>query len=79
VSELVVSADAEHKKRRKRQRRPRVALSPELERYRKISVREAAAIKGISIDGFRRHYRHLIDQVTPRRQTVTLSKVIDGA
>jgi hypothetical protein len=64
-------------KRRQRQKRPRVALPPELERYRKIPVPWAAEIKGISVDGFKRHYAHLIEQVSPRRQAVTLGKLLD--
>jgi hypothetical protein len=75
VSELAVSAEEERKKKRKR--RPRVALPPELQRYRKIPVAWAAEIKGISVDGFRRYYSHLIDQVSPRRQAVTLGKLLD--
>ena len=58
-------------------RRPHRALPPELERYRKISVPEAAAIRGVSPDSFRRHFRHLIEQVSPRRQAVTLGKLLD--
>jgi hypothetical protein len=76
VSELV-SAEAGRKKGKKRQRRPRVALPPELERYRKIPVSWAAEIKGISVDGFRRYYPHLIEQVSPRRQAVTLGRLLD--
>ena len=75
MSELAVSAEGECKKKRKR--RPRVVLPPELQRYRKIPVPWAAEILGISTDGFRRHYGHLIEQVTPRRQNVTLGKLID--
>lgn len=62
---------------RQRQKRPRVALPPELERYRKIPVPWAAEIKGISVDGFRRYYSHLIEQVSPRRQAVTLGRLLD--
>ena len=76
MSELV-SAEAGRKKGKKRQRRPRVALPPELERYRKIPVSWAAEIKGISVDGFRRYYPHLIEQVSPRRQAVTLGRLLD--
>ena len=79
MSELAVSADEERRKSKKRQRRPRVVLPPELQRYRKIPVSWAAEIKGISVDGFRRYYAHLIEQVSPRRQAVTLGKVIDEA
>jgi hypothetical protein len=75
VSELAAPADAECKKSRKR--RPRVTLPPELQRYRKIPVAWAAEIKGISVDGFRRYYPHLIEQVSPRRQAVTLGKLLD--
>ena len=80
--ESAVSEEEERKKRakrRQRQKRPRVALPPELERYRKIPVPWAAEIKGISVDGFRRYYAHLIEQVSPRRQAVTLGKLLAEA
>jgi hypothetical protein len=77
VSELVSAEEGRKKKGKKRQKRPHVALPPELQRYRKIPITWAAAIKGISVDGFRRHYAHLIDQVSPRRQAVTLGKLLD--
>jgi hypothetical protein len=77
VSELTASEEEERKSKKRRQRRPRVVLPPELQRYRKIPVAWAAEIKGISVDGFRRYYAHLIEQVSPRRQAVTLGKVID--
>ena len=73
MSELAVSEEGERKKGKKRQRRPRVALPP----YRKIPVAWAAEIKGISVDGFRRYYAQLIEQVSPRRQAVTLGKLLD--
>jgi hypothetical protein len=77
VAEFVVSEEEGRKKKgRQRQRRPRVALPPELERYRKIPVPWAAEIKGISVDGFRRYYSHLIEQVSPRRQAVTLGRLL---
>jgi hypothetical protein len=72
-----VSEAKKLKKQRQRQKRPRVALPPELERYRKIPVPWAAEIKGISVDGFKRYYAHLIEQVSPRRQAVTLGKLLD--
>ena len=78
MSELAVSEEARLKEcKKRRQRRPRVVLPPELQRYRNISVAWAAEIKGISVDGFRRHYGHLIEQASPRRQTVNLGKLID--
>ena len=43
----------------------------------RISVPKAAAMKGISEDGFRRHYAHLIEQASPNRQVVKLKNVID--
>jgi hypothetical protein len=46
----------------------------ELERH--ISVPEAANIKNISVDTFKRHYAHLIEQVSPRRQSVKLRKLL---
>ena len=42
----------------------------------RVSVPKAAAIKGISEDTFRRHYAHLIEQASPRRQVVKLKHVI---
>lgn len=53
-----------------------VDLTP-LERRKKISVPEAAALNGISEDTFRRHYKHLIRKITPRRQVVELGHAID--
>jgi hypothetical protein len=50
-------------------------LPPDLARRRRISVAAAAAIKGISPDSFRRHYGHLIEQITPGRQAVRLDKL----
>ena len=55
----------------------RVALSPEQEKKCLIPVPQAAEIKAISEDSFRRHYRHLIRQVTPRRQAVMLGDVLE--
>jgi hypothetical protein len=43
---------------------------------RKISVREAAALNDMSIDTFRRRYRHLIRQISPRRQAVELGDAL---
>ena len=63
--------------KRKRSARPPVVLPPELQPYRKIPLAQAAALKGISIDGFKRHYSHLIEQVSPRRQAVTLNRLLD--
>jgi hypothetical protein len=54
-----------------------VVLPADLERRRRISVREAAALKGISEESFRRHFRDLIEQTTPGRQTVRLSDVLE--
>jgi hypothetical protein len=47
-----------------------------IERLRKISVKEAAALNGVSEDNFRRHYGHLIKKITPRRNVVALSDAI---
>ena len=46
----------------------------ELERH--IPVPEAARLKGISEDSYRRHYAHLIRQVSPHRQAVKLKDAI---
>lgn len=54
-----------------------IALPPDLERRRRISVRQAAELKGISEESFRRHFRNLIEQTTPGRQTVRLADVLE--
>jgi hypothetical protein len=43
---------------------------------RKISVAEAAKLNGVSEDTFRRHYRHLIKKVSPRRDVVVLGDAL---
>jgi hypothetical protein len=55
----------------------RLTLSPEQEKRRRISVRQAAELKNISEDTFRRHYRHLIRQMSSRRQSVALGDVLE--
>jgi hypothetical protein len=47
-----------------------------LELERRIPVSEAARLKNISEDTFRRRYPHLIEQVSPRRQAVKIKNVI---
>jgi hypothetical protein len=54
----------------------KLLLSPEQEKRRRISVKQAAELKNISEDTFRRHYRHLIRQESPRRQSVALGDVL---
>jgi hypothetical protein len=46
----------------------------DLERH--ISVKQAAELKGVSQDTFKRHYAHLIRQVSPRRQTVKMRDLL---
>jgi hypothetical protein len=46
----------------------------ELEKH--VSVPEAAKIKGISPDTFKRHYAHLIRKVSPLRNTVKLRDLV---
>ena len=58
---------------------PIPSLSPDLERRRKIPVKQAALLIGISEATFRRHYAHLILQVSKRRQAVELGKALDAA
>jgi hypothetical protein len=55
----------------------RLELTPEQERRRRISVQQAAALKGVSVDTFRRHFGHLIEKVTPRRDVVRLGDALD--
>jgi hypothetical protein len=52
-------------------------LSPEAERRKKISVKQAAKIAGMSEKSFRRHFPRLIKQITPGIQGVTLGDVLD--
>lgn len=47
-----------------------------LELERRVSVPEAARIKGVSPDTFERNYPHLIEQLSPRRRGVKLKNVI---
>jgi hypothetical protein len=54
-----------------------IKLTPEQEKRRRISVREAARLRGISEDTFRRHFGHLIEKITPRRLVVRLGDVLD--
>lgn len=51
-------------------------VSP-LERRRKISVAEAAALNSIHEATFRRHYAHLIKEISPRRQAVEVGDALD--
>jgi hypothetical protein len=53
-------------------------LPPELLRKRHISVPQAAELKGVSEDTFRRHYGHLIKKVSPRRDACELGAVLDA-
>jgi hypothetical protein len=55
-----------------------LTLSPELERRKKIKVKDAAKLKAISETTFRRRYPYLIEQVSDRRQACTLGKVLDA-
>jgi len=47
-----------------------------LELERNISVPEAARIKGISTDTFKRRYRHLIRKISERRNAVKLRDLL---
>jgi hypothetical protein len=61
----------------KAQERCEAAQKPTwLELQRHISVSEAAQIKGLSRDGFERHYSHLIRQLSPRRVGVKLEDLV---
>jgi hypothetical protein len=56
---------------------PFIKLSPEQERQRRISLKQAAEIKNLSVATFRKHYAHLIERAAPRRLTVKLGDVLD--
>jgi hypothetical protein len=47
-----------------------------LDLKRHVSVPEAARLKGISQDTFRRHYPHLIRKQSPRRCAVKLRDLL---
>jgi hypothetical protein len=47
-----------------------------LELKKKISVKKAAELAGLSEDSFRRHYKGLIKKITPRRDVVELGDVL---
>ena len=49
----------------------------EIERRQKIKVKKAAELNDLSEASFRRHYRHLIRKITPRRDAVELGDAID--
>ena len=51
-------------------------ISP-LELRRKIGVREAAELNGVSEATFRRHYGHLIKKISARRDVVELRDALD--
>jgi hypothetical protein len=42
----------------------------------KIPVKKAAALNDMSEDSFRRHHRHLIKKVSPRRDAVVLGDAL---
>jgi len=55
-----------------------VVLPPENWRRRKISVKQAAELKNLSEDTFKRRYPHLIEKVSERRNACELGKVLDA-
>jgi hypothetical protein len=57
----------------------RVALTPEQQRRRIVSTRQASEILGLSEDTVRRVYPHLIKRISPRRVGIALGDVLDIA
>ena len=55
---------------------PAIADLTPLERRQKIPVKRAAALNDISEASFRRHYKHLIKKITPRRDAVELGDAL---
>jgi hypothetical protein len=47
-----------------------------LDLRRKISVKEAAQLNGVSEDTFKRRYPHLIKTISPRRNAVELADAL---
>jgi hypothetical protein len=54
-------------------------LPPDLQPRRMISLPLAAELRGISVDTFKRNYKHLIVRVSPRRLAVRLGDVINDS
>jgi hypothetical protein len=52
-------------------------LLPALMRLRMISIREAAELRGISVDAFRDNFPHLIERVSPWRLAVQIGRLLD--
>jgi hypothetical protein len=59
------------------QTKPTAPQLTALELRRKIAVREAAQLNGVSEATFRRHYGYLIRKVSARRDAVELRDAID--
>jgi hypothetical protein len=53
-----------------------IPLSPEIEKRRLITVQQAADLKAISVDTFRRTFPDLIRKISPRRVGVRLGDVL---
>jgi hypothetical protein len=47
---------------------PNIPLSAELERQRILTLKEAAHLKGVSVDTLKRRYSHKILRLSPRRK-----------
>jgi hypothetical protein len=51
---------------------PYVKLTPEQEKQCRISIKQAAEIKNLSVASFKKYYSHIIEQATPGRLTVKI-------
>jgi hypothetical protein len=58
-----------------KKRRKRVELPDEVGRHRIVSLKQAAAILGVSVDTLRRRHHHLIVQISDRRQGMWLDQL----
>jgi hypothetical protein len=58
------------------QTKRRLQLPTELELERIVTLKEAHALSGLSPDCWRDNYRHLIIQLSPRRQGIKLKHVL---
>ena len=54
----------------------RYRLPPDLEGEKIVSLREAYELTGLSVDGWRDHYPHLILRLSPRRLGIKLKHVL---
>jgi hypothetical protein len=73
----VVSSSATRRNKQMKSKESKPTEPTWLDLRKKISVKEAAEITGISIDTFERHHGHLIRKVSTQRRVVELGDVLE--